>query len=241
MKRSAGRFSRMMRRFLKARDVEGSTPPPPPDPDPPTPTLSESSSEASGIKASDVNASDVETPGLQAGHRKASDLQVPADPPPRLLRGGVSGSRSAQPGRTPSRRHRPLPVCKAILLCDQVLHDSRTGHHSLIGVRNEFRLKEYPAIVPSVSVFVQLVEGVGQYRITTEMRSLKDNEVVGQSNGFVCNFENRLSMMMVVLILQPMRLREPGHYEFVISANGQRIDSQRFAASLVNPPKEEAA
>ena len=132
-------------------------------------------------------------------------------------------------------------MCKAILLCDQVLHDSRTGHHSLIGVRNDFRLREFPAIVPSVSVFVQLVEGVGKYRITTEMRSLKDNEVVGRSNGFVCNFENRLTMMMVVLTLQPMRLREPGHYEFVVSANGERIDSQRFAAVLVKPAEDEGA
>ncbi len=149
------------------------------------------------------------------------DAASPPDPHPPDRRGG----------------HTPLPICKAILLCDRVIHDSRTNTNSIIGIRDVFRMRRFPTGVASVSAFLQLVGGVGRYNISIEVRELQGNRMIARGQGIWMEFRNRLRPTDVVITIEPFRLPEPGDYEFAIYANGEQIDSQRFAAVLVQPPE----
>ncbi len=54
---------------------------------------------------------------------------------------------------------KPPPVCKAILLCDQVIRDVSTGKASLIGIFEAFVLASVPGHTQPIKAFFSLLTG----------------------------------------------------------------------------------
>jgi len=135
----------------------------------------------------------------------------------------------AKKGR--KKGQKPPPKCKAILLCDQVIIDRLTGKTSVIGIFEKFVLPRFPGFTRPVNAFVQLTDGIGKCNLMVEVHDLQKNEVIGRAQGFGVEFIDRLTKISVIIPVPSLPMAHPGTYDFVVSADGQEIDRQKFAAA----------
>jgi hypothetical protein len=150
-----------------------------------------------------------------------------------------------EPDREPEGK-KPPPKCKAILLCDQVILDAMTGKYSVIGVFDRFNLPAFPGPPLTIFSFVQLVDGIGRYNLTAEFHYLPHLDV--REGAVIARLENpfefpeRTNRVNLVIAFAGLILPHPGVYDFVIFADGQEIDRQRFEAVLIgaNPDGQAA-
>ena len=54
-------------------------------------------------------------------------------------------------------------MVKAILVCDQIIHEFGTNKKSLIGIFEEIHLQKFPAHYPRIAVYVNLTDANGMY------------------------------------------------------------------------------
>jgi hypothetical protein len=130
---------------------------------------------------------------------------------------------------------KPPPRCKAILLCDLVIVDVATRKTSLIGIFDRFTAPQFPTAVGPFYAYVQMVEGIGRYEIVVEAHDLSDGRVIGRLPPMPLDFPNRMSKANLIIPAPPLPLPHPGFYDFVVFADGQEIDRQKFEAALLPP------
>ena len=62
----------------------------------------------------------------------------------------------------------PVPVCRSIILCQQILQDARTQTTSLIGLVQSVRGLQFPT-VGQFSIFSRWTNGHGDYNIEMQL------------------------------------------------------------------------
>jgi hypothetical protein len=130
---------------------------------------------------------------------------------------------------------KPVPQCKAILLCERAIREAGTNQHSLIGIVRRFVVPRLPAQSQPVTAYLQLAEGVGSYNISAEVRDLTTGQPLAQGQGATIEFQDRLTVLEFLLPLPPLPLRQEGGLELVVFANGEEIDRQKITVSC-SPP-----
>jgi hypothetical protein len=142
--------------------------------------------------------------------------------------------------KTAGNKDKPLPKCKAILLCDTVIVDSRSGKVSIIGILDGFNVIQFPGRIAPFHVFLQLTDGIGKYRVSVEIHDLRDDKIVVRAPLVEIDFRARPGKGNLIIPIPPLPLQHEGGYDFVVLADGQEIDRQQFRARLVrrrgNPP-----
>ncbi len=126
---------------------------------------------------------------------------------------------------------KPLPQCKAILLCERAIREAGTNQVSLIGLVRKFVVPRLPAQTQPVTAYLQLVEGIGRYNISAEVRDLTTGQVLAQGGGATVEFQDRLAILDFLLPLPPLPLTHEGSFDVVVFANGQEIDRQKFTVT----------
>ncbi len=126
---------------------------------------------------------------------------------------------------------KPVPQCKAILLCERVIMEAGTGKVNLIGVVHKFVFPSLPAQTQPMTAYLQLVEGIGRYNITAEVWDLTTGQSLAQGQGAAVEFQDRLAVIQLLLPLPPLPLHHEGSFDVVVFANGQEIDRQKFTVT----------
>lgn len=137
---------------------------------------------------------------------------------------------------------KPLPRCKAILLCDQVIIDAITRKNSLIGIFETFFVPHFPGNSSTFTAFLQLVDGIGKYDLHIEIHDLQQNSVIARMGPFPIEFPERVNKAVFMFTILPFPLPHAGSYDFVVTADGEDIDRQKFDVQqfqLPQPPGEQ--
>jgi hypothetical protein len=132
-----------------------------------------------------------------------------------------------------ARAEKPLPRCKAILLCDHTIVEAGTGKVSLIGIVHAFAFPTFPALTRPMTAYLQLTEGIGRYEVGLEIRDLAMSQAIAQARGAAIEFADRLATVQLMLPIPALALQHMGPYEVLVFANGQEIDRQKFTALSV--------
>ena len=66
---------------------------------------------------------------------------------------------------------KPLPACKAILLCENVTRDKGTQKTDIKGIFDTFWLPSFPGPTLPCKIFLLLADAVGTYSITAEVHN----------------------------------------------------------------------
>ena len=131
---------------------------------------------------------------------------------------------------------KPLPKCKAMLLCDQCLIEAGTGKPTLIGVFDGFWCQQFPGLAQPFTVFVQLIEGIGQYDVSLEVHDLQQDQLVAKTAVSQIRFVDRLHRINLTFPIVGLPIGHAGTYDFRVLANRQLLEQQTFTASLQPPP-----
>jgi hypothetical protein len=134
--------------------------------------------------------------------------------------------------KSKNQRGKPPPKCKAILLCDVVIVDAMTGKPTIVGIFSGFNVPGFPGYTSPCNAFLQLTDGIGTYRITVEIRDLRDDLVIGRGQILELDFQERAAKHNLIIPVPPVQLHHDGLYDFVVLADGQEIDRQQFVARV---------
>lgn len=144
----------------------------------------------------------------------------------------------AERGKGPESK--PPPVCKAILLCDQVIRDIASGKASLIGIFDGFRLSSVPGHTRPVMAFLHLIEGIGRYDLTVQVHDLQTDLVIARARTATVEFQDRLEKKQLVIAVPPLPVEHAGVYDFVVLADGKEVDRQQFTVRVPQEVQGEA-
>lgn len=130
--------------------------------------------------------------------------------------------------------HKPLPQCKAFLICERVGVDKITRQFNLHRIVNSLSFPKFPAESLPLAAYVQLYDGIGQYDLGMELRNLADESSVAAELFNHLDFPERLVKMELVLPIDSLRLPYPGRYEIAILIGGREVATQFIDAEVDN-------
>jgi hypothetical protein len=126
----------------------------------------------------------------------------------------------------------PTPSLKAILVCDQIIHEFGTNKKSLIGIFEDIHFAKFPARYPRIAIYVNLTDAHGDYVL--EMRLLSETgDEVGRGQTPKVKIENPLATCEFALQIQNLVFPNAGQFEFQIFANGNFLASKAFRVKQV--------
>jgi hypothetical protein len=125
---------------------------------------------------------------------------------------------------------KPLPKCKALLLCERCIIERGTERVSLINLFANVRCAAFPGRCPSFFAFVQLVDGIGRYRLQIEIRDLDENQVVARTGQFIVEFPVRPMKRTFGIPIRSLLLPHPGMFDLILLGDGEEIERQTLMA-----------
>lgn len=135
----------------------------------------------------------------------------------------IDGNRATQ---------KPLPQCKAFLICKKVGVDDATGEFSLSKIINTLESPAFPAEAGPFAIFLQLYDGIGTYDLSVELRDLVDDISVAVASLTKLDFPEPLVKMELALPITSLRLPHPGPYEIAVLFDGREVATQFIDAEV---------
>jgi hypothetical protein len=127
------------------------------------------------------------------------------------------------------RAPKPLPICKAILLCTKITHDPQLHTTSVIGIFDTIQCESFPLIINRVFIFIFLDEVIGECALSAKIVDLTEDVVVAHSSipkrigvpGDRISGERWLPINGVVF-------NHSGTYDLVVLVDGRELDRAPF-------------
>jgi hypothetical protein len=132
----------------------------------------------------------------------------------------------------------PLPVLKALLVCDQVIQDAQSGKKSLIGVFHELRAQRFPATHPMLWIYANLTDAHGRYAFEIRMLDVTRNQVLGKGEPPPFDIQEPLQVTELAAQLRNVSLPGPGTYEFQLLSNGELLGTKAIHVKQIETPAE---
>jgi hypothetical protein len=133
----------------------------------------------------------------------------------------------------------PTPAVKAVLICDQIIHEHGTNKKSLIGIFQDIHLPQFPFRYPSIAVYVNLTDAHGKYVLELRLVSASDGAEIGRAHTSAVEIDSPLRTCEFALQIHNLVFQRPGMYEFQVYANGEMLAAKAFhvkQAQLRAPP-----
>lgn len=127
---------------------------------------------------------------------------------------------------------KPLPHCKAMLLCEKVTVSQITGMVSLHNLIENFPIRAFPGRSTRFALFLQAYDGIGRYGTRVEINDLADGSTIAQAELDDLDFLDRLATIQLMVPFEFVNLPEPGRYEVVVLLDGQPFAQQHFDAEI---------
>lgn len=127
---------------------------------------------------------------------------------------------------------KPLPHCKAFLICRKVGVDDATGEFSLSKIINTLEFPTFPAEAGPFAIFLQLYDGIGSYDLSVELRDLADDISVAVASLTKLDFPEQLVKMELALPITSLRLPHAGRYEIAVLFDGREVAPQFIDAEV---------
>jgi hypothetical protein len=128
------------------------------------------------------------------------------------------------------------PNVKAILICDQIIHEFGTNKKSLIGIFEEIHLPKFPARYPRIAVYVNLTDAHGKYALELRLLGTDDGKQLGAGKTPEVEIDSPLRTCEFALQIQNLQFPKAGKYEFHVLANGELLATKTFTVRETKGP-----
>jgi hypothetical protein len=130
----------------------------------------------------------------------------------------------------------PPPVCRAFLVCKQVVDDQNLGETVLVGLPRGHCHHRYPT-ARMLGFFARLANARGTYEVEVQLRN-EDGDILWRDGPPTAwKLDDPLALYDLKLNMNVV-FPETGDYEFVLSLNGDDIARQAFQALLSPQPAQ---
>lgn len=129
---------------------------------------------------------------------------------------------------------RPKPIALAMVICDTVIEDKKTGKKSLIGLFNNVTSNKVPCIHPRLNVFISLTEGNGDYIGKLKCIYVDEGKPLAELSGpFIFSSPNQI--IELNFEIRGVPLPKYGNYRFEFFCNNEMLIARKFKLSPPAP------
>jgi hypothetical protein len=118
------------------------------------------------------------------------------------------------------------PLSLALMICERVIVEEATKNKSLMSTFNQINAKAFPAVHPSMTVFVSVTNGNGSYPIELRISDPQDNKLLSVKGQI--QFQNPTSVVEIGFALQGLIFKEPGSYSIEFYCDDELISERRL-------------
>jgi hypothetical protein len=134
------------------------------------------------------------------------------------------------PQDTPLER----PICVALVICDVVVEDKRSGNKTLVGLFNSIMAPQMPAVHPRMFLMASLTSGRGTWPFTFRITSPSGRELLRMQE--TTRFVDPLAVHDIVVELRNLPLEEPGVHFVDLMLLDSPVANRRFTVQVETPP-----
>lgn len=132
----------------------------------------------------------------------------------------------------PAETVKPLPHCKALLLCEKVTESQLTGKVTLHNLIEGFQSRIFSGRSTRFTIFLEAYDGIGRYSLSVEFNDLSDGSTIADLALDDLDFTDRLARIQIAVPIDFVQLSVAGRYELVVFVNGEQLSSQHFEAEI---------
>ena len=116
-----------------------------------------------------------------------------------------------------------LPLVKAFLVCDAVIHEAGTNKKSLIGIFQRIHARRFPCRHGALMIYAAITDTNGEYTFDLELVDLTDGKRIGRGTTPALQLHDRLRTAELTFRLENIVFPQPGKYEFRLHANHELL------------------
>ena len=122
---------------------------------------------------------------------------------------------------------KPVPQLLAMLICDTIIHDSKTRKKTVVGIFDTITCKKIPFTHHSLSIYIVLTEGIGEYEGELKLICEDDETALCELKGPLA-FTERLQRVELEFKLDGLVFPHFGKYRFDFLCDGRLVKSRKF-------------
>jgi hypothetical protein len=131
---------------------------------------------------------------------------------------------------------REKPICVALIICNEVIEDRRSGNKTLVGLFNGIMTGQLPVAHPRMFLFASLTSGTGEWSFSFVITAPSGKEVFRMAD--TAHFADPLAGHDLVVELRNLPLEEAGEHFVDLLIDNTPIGNRRFTVQ-VNPERNE--
>ncbi len=125
-----------------------------------------------------------------------------------------------------SKHHAPYTL--ALIVCDQIYADPATGKMTLLGTFSTIGASRFPAIHPSMAIYLAVTDGRGKCPIRVRLVDVDETrEPVFTLDGQV-EFKDPRSVVEMPFQTPPLQFPEPGEYRLQLFCGDEPLMERRI-------------
>lgn len=132
------------------------------------------------------------------------------------------------------------PHVMAMLICDQVIIDARTGKQSIIGSFSVINATRYPLRYPCLMVYVALTEGRGKTPLRLRLIDANEESKPVVDRTLQITFKDPRQVCELHSAFYGLSFPQPGEYRFQLFSSGEPLMERRLLLRKLVPPKGKA-
>ncbi len=132
---------------------------------------------------------------------------------------------------TPSIKQ--IPYVLSLIICDQVLTQPETGKQAILGCFGSIGAWAFPALHPTMTVFAEMTDGVGEIDLTLKIVSADSEATLFESKRSV-EFQAPLAVVSTRWVVEGLVFPEQGEYRVQLLANHDFLLERRFVVVPMN-------
>ncbi|MCK4232776.1 hypothetical protein KAX21_07490 [candidate division WOR-3 bacterium] len=136
--------------------------------------------------------------------------------------------------KKPSKKeNRAVPICQAIVVCDNIIREEHTRKLSLMGLFNSIKATTFPIRHAKMHIYIALTDYKGDAEATLKFLNPEGEELAKLSGPL--RFANKLSVLELNFVINGMVFPKPGAYTIEFLVNDQLVVSRDI--QVIEPPK----
>lgn len=132
---------------------------------------------------------------------------------------------------------KPIPKPLAMIICDTVIHDRKTGKKSLINMFDNINATKVPCIHNRLNVYVSLTEGHNDYNGMLRCIYEDENKTVGELRGPIV-FKTPHQIVEFNFEIAGLSIPKHGNYRFDFYCDNELVISRKFKVSSIKLEKK---
>ena len=127
---------------------------------------------------------------------------------------------------------KPAPVVLSINVCDTIIRDEQSKKVSLVGLFSAIHASTFPAVHPSMCVYIALTNGHGKCKLDVRFNRASDNQIIAGMEGEI-EFADPLQVVELNLEWHGLKFEKAGEHHVEVLCDNHLIGSRKFLVNEV--------